>query len=49
MNKKVKLLDFNEWVRSVGYEKIRGCYRKSDMIIVWADQVEKEYYNYIHL
>ena len=30
-------------------EKIRGCYRKSDMRIVWADQVEKEYYNYIHL
>tara|TARA_R110000823_G_scaffold306558_1_gene429009 strand:- start:363 stop:722 length:360 start_codon:yes stop_codon:yes gene_type:complete len=46
MSEKVKLLKFNEWTRSVGYEKIRGCYRKSDMVIVWVDQVEKEYYDY---
>ena len=41
-----KPLPFYKWLKAVGYEKIRGCYRKKDMIIVWANEVEEEYYHY---
>ena len=41
-----KPLEYHRWLNAVGYEKIRGCYRKKDMIVVWADEVEEEYYQY---
>ena len=48
MNGQKEKLPFNEWTRFVGYEKIRGCYRKSDKKIKWLSEVEKEYLEYLN-